>query len=109
MARVPWCDSPAAPMRAEGRRLPLRRIAMGFRGSLCDAKVLTAKTEQWIMATPSRKPHLHDRRMDDARAEIARAMDRELRLRASERAERVRQLSLETSVERSPDGLRRGP
>jgi|UPI0007819549 hypothetical protein len=66
------------------------------------------KTEQWIMATPSRKPHLHDRRMDDARAEIARAMDRELRLRVSERAERVRQLSLEASVERSPDGLRRG-
>lgn len=96
-------------MRAERRRLSA--WVDRHEGFAAVRAMLTwrrLKTEQWIMATPSRKPHLHDRRMDDARAEIARAMDRELRLRVSERAERVRQLSLEASVERSPDGLRRG-
>jgi hypothetical protein len=51
----------------------------------------------------------HDRRMDDVKQEIARAMAQELKLRAAERVDRIRRLGLNAMVDVVSDSLRRLP
>lgn len=52
------------------------------------------------MTVASRRPHpSHDRRMDDVKRELSRAMERELRFRAAERDERGRWLNPSTTDE----------
>lgn len=62
------------------------------------------------MTGPSRKSHLsRDRRMDDVKQELTRAMEQELKFRAAERIDRVRQLDLNAAVDFVAKGLQRLP
>jgi hypothetical protein len=45
--------------------------------------------------------------MDDVKQELARAMEQELKLRAAERADRVRELGLSATADFAPEGSRR--
>ncbi len=62
------------------------------------------------MTVPSRRAHpSHDRRMDEVKQEVARAMEQELKLRAAERIERIRRLGVNATFDVASEGLRRGP
>ncbi len=62
------------------------------------------------MTVPSRRSHpSHDRRMDEVKEEVARAMEQELKLRAAERMERIRRLDVNAMVDVALKGPQRFP
>lgn len=62
------------------------------------------------MTIASRRPHpSHDRRMDDVKRELTRAMERELSFRAAERTDRARQLDLGTPDKYLSESAQRSP
>ena len=62
------------------------------------------------MTAPANMPdRQRDRRMEDVKQELARVMEREGRLRAALREDRMRQMGLDVSAMASTDRLRREP
>lgn len=86
---------------------PQAASAIGFRRCVWNANMARVESDGATdMTRPSRKSQLsRDRRMDDVKQELTRAMEQEMKFRAAERTDRVRQLGLTAADEFVAKGL----